>query len=144
MKRALKKIGFGTALAVALGAGPCGPIPGGALDGPVAAEPAGGFSALGDRFACDVEVRPADPHSIRAGCFQRDGVPYVGALAAPRKRWPAMVEADPHVRLRVSGTVYERTAVKITDPAERTRLLSADPAEPPADSHWVWRLDPRS
>jgi hypothetical protein len=50
-----------------------------------------------------------------------------------------MANADPQVRVRVAGIVYECTAVAITDPAARTRLLG-DAGE----SHWVWRLDPRA
>jgi hypothetical protein len=133
-----------TVLAVVLmGTGPCGPIPGGQLDGPVVTAPVADWSFLGDSFACELETRPADPHSVRATCFQRDGVLYVGSIGAPYKRWPAMVAADPRVRVRLDGKVYERTAVRVTDPAERTRLLSGDPSTPPSDSHWAWRLDPR-
>jgi transposase len=130
------------ALAIVLtGTGPCGPLPGGRLDGELVTAPIADWSFLGDSFACALEARPADPRSVRATCFQRDGLLYVGSIAAPAKRWPAMVAADPNVRVRIAGKVYERRAVLVTEPAERARLTGGDP---PAESYWVWRLDPRT
>lgn len=122
-----------------LGAGPCGPLPGGRLDGEEAA-PTADWSRLPATVACAVEVRPDDPRSVRATCRQHDGRLYVAALAAARKRWPALAEADPRVRVRIDGLVYALDAERVTDAAERARVLSDDPAE----STWLWRLEPRT
>jgi len=59
------------------------------------------------------------------------------------------VEADPRVRLRIEGVVYELRAVRVEYPAEReevrARLLSKYERE--NDEHaqqaWIFRMEPR-
>jgi len=122
-----------------LGAGPCGPFPGGRLSGSEVALP-GDWSFVGSGSACAVEVRPAEPHSVRATCFANEGTLYVGALFAPRKRWPTFVAADADVRVQIGDDVYPLRAVRIEDAAERARVLGPEPS----DSHWLYRLEPRA
>jgi hypothetical protein len=53
-------------------------VPGGALRGELASAPAAWSEALGgDRAMCEIESRPADPHSIQLECFAREGALYV-------------------------------------------------------------------
>lgn len=131
-----------TAMAL-VGAGPCGPIPGGRLEG-TASAPVPDWSFVGDSTPCAVEVRPVDPHSIRANCFSRDGELYVGALFAPRKRWPTYVAQSSEVRVKLGDRIYELRATRITDEAERARILSPGrPDDPPSASHWLYHLEPR-
>ena len=55
----------------------CGPIPGGSLEGDAAAVPSDWKAALGaDHALCEIESRPADPHSIQLECFVVDGKLY--------------------------------------------------------------------
>lgn len=144
----MKRSSFATALCVGLawamlGSGPCGVFPGGALQGELVTEAVEDWRFIGESSACAIEVRPEHPHSVRANCMQREGRLYVGSILAPRKRWPAMVAEDSRVRVRIAGKVYEGRAVRITDPAERIRVLGGTPEDPPSQSHWLWRLDPR-
>lgn len=137
-----KRFGMWTLLAslCALGAGPCAIIPGGALDGEVASPPSAGWSFLGDSAACDIEVRPADPHSIRATCLQHDGRLYVRSISAARKNWPSLAMQQPEVRVRIEGLVYPLRANRILDVATRVKVIGEDP---PSDSTWLWELAPR-
>jgi hypothetical protein len=58
------------ALALWLATG-CGPVPGGSLGGTTAQPPGDWSTALeGDRAFCEIESRPADPHSIQLECFE--------------------------------------------------------------------------
>jgi hypothetical protein len=93
--------------ALALG---CGPVPGGALSGEVAPAPAAWSDALGgDRAMCEIEARPADPHSIQLECFTREGALYVQshrwALAEWwRKLGGGVVRADARASAGTSTT----------------------------------------
>lgn len=130
------------ALALALlGVGPCGLIPGGALEGPLAPPPPD-WRALGEGTLCQLELRPEEPHSLNVNCHVHDGRLYVYSLFGARKRWTAMLEEDPDVRVRIEGRLYELEALRVDDPDERRRVLSPDGGEP-SDSTWLYRLDPR-
>jgi hypothetical protein len=132
------------ALAAVL-AGPCGPIPGTRLAGPNVEEPVADWSFVGSGKACVLEVRPADPHSVRASCFARGRTLYVLSVLGSIKRWPAMVAEDPNVRVRIDGKIYPLKAIRITDPAERVRVLSPDdPSDFPSESTWLYQLQARS
>jgi hypothetical protein len=113
-------------LALALG---CGPIPGGALSGEAAAPPASWSDALGgERAMCEIEARPARPHSIQLECFTRGGELYVQshrwALAAwwPES-WAEVWLAEPDVRVRIAGALYPLRAERVSDAALREALL---------------------
>lgn len=100
------------------------------------------WSVKGATFPCDIEVRPEEPHSIRANCMQREGKLYVGAMRAAQKKWPHMAITDPRVRVRVEGRIHEFTLVRVIDPAERSRVLSTPEERAPATT-WLWQLKPR-
>lgn len=129
--------------AALLGSGPCGPIPGGRLEEGTVTETPADWRFLGASVACDVEVRPEEPHSVRANCDQRDGTLYVSSMWAPNKSWPEMVATDPRVRVRIEGRIYELVAVRVNDETQRARVLSGDPDDAPPESTWLWRLEPR-
>jgi hypothetical protein len=65
------------------------------------------------------------------------------------RKWVRNVEADPRVRLRVDGTVYELQARRVEDESTlegvRAALLAKYEAE--ADDHarqaWIYQLGPR-
>ena len=53
----------------------CGPIPGGTLSGTVTPAPSDWSVAVPDKRFCEIESRPAKPHSIQLECFRfRDGL----------------------------------------------------------------------
>lgn len=135
-------------------------------DGPVAIFPGGPFRS-GERvmaepdwsFARDVEevelqlVEPARSRTV--WLVVHEGLPYVpcGFLDVPLwKQWPHEVLEDGRVMLRIDGRIYERTAVKVSDPAEYAAVAalaaekygyrSAEAPDP--DAVWFFRLEPRT
>jgi hypothetical protein len=135
-------------LLLALG---CGPVPGGALDGERAAPPADWLQALGgDRSFCEIESRPADPHSIQLECFVVDGALHAQshrwALAPwwPTESWAAIWLAHPDVRVRIDGKLYDLRAVRVSDPAVREPILAARGYDPVPEGIVVFRFEERT
>jgi hypothetical protein len=136
------------ALALALG---CGPVPGGSLAGEAAPVPADWTAALGgDRAFCEVESRPADPHSIQVECFVVDGALHAQshrwALADwwPVESWAAIWLAHPDVRVRIGERIFELRAVRVTDPATREPILAQRGYDPVPDGIVLFRFAARS
>ena len=132
--------------------GPLGMVPGGRLDGPVAAEQDPDWAFTEQVQTIAVEVDPDRPLSVTTWVFTLDGALYVAAdFFNPFKRWPHRALADPRVRLRVDGRIYERLAVRIDDPALLPRLRRAIADKYDIADHgiaskvdvWFFRMDPR-
>ena len=132
-------------LAAAACNGPFGLLPGGALDGAVRAAP-DDWSFAGDRGTCQLETRPGDPYSVNIAYTILDGRLYVNA-GDTETRWVKNMSADPEVRLRVDGTLYELRADRVTQAAEIEAFAEAwtgqsmfrrDPSE--MDEVWIYRL----
>jgi hypothetical protein len=128
----------------------CGPIPGGSLAGEVRPAPSEWEVALeGDRAICEIESRPADPHSIQLDCFLHDGKLYVQshrwAFASwwPTESWALVWIAHPDVRVRVGSSIFELDAVHVTDAAERSPILQARGYDPVPDGIALFRFDRR-
>ena len=127
----------------------CGPVPGGSLHGELTLPPAAWSDVLGgERAMCEIEARPADPHSIQLECFSRDGQLYVQshrwALADwwPES-WAAIWLEEPDVRVRIGDAIYELRAVRLTDAALRETMLNERGYDPVPDGIVVFRFDPR-
>lgn len=134
------------------GDGPLGVIPGGRLSGPLAADQNPDWSFTRDVQTIAVEVSPDDPLSVTTWVFTLDGALYVAAdFLNPFKSWPERALADPRVRLRIDGQIYERRAVLVENPAliERLRRAIADKYQIAEDGLasrvdvWFFRMDPR-
>ena len=75
-----------------------------------------------------------------------------GPKAPTERDWVKNVAADPRMRIRIAGEIYEGVAVRITDPAEYEaaragleKKYELDPADrDPEREIWIFRLDPRS
>ena len=139
-------------LSLSLMLGGCGPlvmIPGGELSGQVAATPADwAFTDAVDTV--QLETRPEDPYSVNVWMVVADGVPYIAAGGGAESAWPTHIAADPRVRLRVEGTIYELNAVRTEADADRAAFLGAaeqkydfDPTEQDTDGAVLFRLEPR-
>ena len=137
------------ALVVLVGLAACGPIPGGKLSGATTSAPTDWSAAVPDKRFCEIEARPADPHSIQLECFRWEGGLYVNshrwALASwwPVTSWAAVWLDRPDVRVRVGDAIYELRAVRITDAAERTAVLKHRGYDPPPEGILVFRFLPR-
>lgn len=103
--------------------GPFVLLPGGALEGAVAPAPASW--ALTDAVkTIQLETRPADPYSVNIWVVALGEHLYVHA-GANRSAWVEHLEADPRVRVRVGGTIYELTAARVAEQAEFDRFSDA-------------------
>jgi hypothetical protein len=157
VRRALRWLGIGlVGLALALGSvfalapyadGPIGPIPGGPMSGRVR-DGLRDVSALASRRSLELQVNPRKPRARTVWLLVLDGSLYVPAAFAARKRWPGEAVADGRVVIRVDGDLYERQAVRVTDPSLRASLFEAMTrkyAAPAAGDPrtWFFRLDPR-
>jgi len=137
-----------TLLVIATG---CGPIPGGSLSGSPSEVPADWSGAVEDgRALCEIESRPADPHSIQLECFLYEGALYVQshrwALASwwPVQSWAAVWIEHPDVRVRIGESLYDVTARRVTDAPERTAILSFRGYDPVPEGIVLFRFEPRS
>ncbi len=127
-----------------------GPLPflsGGALDGPVKPAPEG-FGFARDAGTVQLETRPEDPYSVNIACAIVDDRLYVSA-GDNKAAWVEHMEADPRVRLRVRGEIYELRASRVTDEAEMRAFAdewtknawARDPTT--LEVAWVYRLEAR-
>ena len=108
---------------------------GGKLDGPVKPAPAS-FASVPQSETIQIETNPAEPYSVNVtAAIVGDGL-YVNA-GNSRSRWAENIEANPLVRARVLGDVYELKARRVTDKAEFDGVADV----------WVsrnaWARDPR-
>jgi hypothetical protein len=146
---------FSVALLLALGAcGPIGPLSGGRLSGDVQTGPA---RCADEVSTIQLETNPGEPHSVNAWCVGLGDRLYVptsmirGPKLPSERDWVRNATADPRVRIRIEGEIYERNAVRVTEAVEYDAAREAlekkyelDPAErDPEREIWIFRLDPR-
>jgi hypothetical protein len=129
----------------------CGPVPGGSLGGRVDSPPSDWAQVLDDGKAiCEIESRPADPHSIQLECFLYEGGLYAQshrwALASwwPTQSWAAIWLEQPDVRVRFGGTLYELRAVRVPDGEQRDTILVQRGYDPVPDGIVLFRFEPRA
>jgi hypothetical protein len=130
--------------------GPLGPIPGGRLEGAVNPQPNPDWSDL--EKVIELEIRPSKPWSLSVWNVIVDGELYVPSAMGARRRWTAVALADPSVRVRTHGQIYECRIEQVTDPALRKRIRQAAAEryggfEPTGDGEedptWYFHLAPR-
>lgn len=140
------------ALLVGLAASGCnGPtflLPGGKLDGEAKPAPSD-WAFAGEYGTAQIETRPDDPYSVNVGFTVLDGRVYVNA-GDTETQWVKNIAADPRVRLRIEGGLYDLRAERVTDSAEISAFAAAwtsqstfrrDPTQ--LDEVWIYRLVPR-
>lgn len=98
-------------------------LPGGALEGPTVPAPAS-WAFTDEVKTVQLETRPAEPYSVNIWVIALDPHLYVHA-GASRSAWVEHLEADPNARVRVGDTLYELTAVRVTEQAEFDRFSDA-------------------
>lgn len=94
-------------------------IPGAALSGDIKPAPQT-WQAVPDTI--QLETRPVDPYSVNIWGVAIEQDLYVATRDA---NWMAYIEANPLVRVRVSGDIYELSAKAVDDAAEMARVVSA-------------------
>jgi hypothetical protein len=114
--------------------GPTGFFSGGELAGPVQPVPES-FEFARDAGTVQLETRPGEPYSVNIACaVVGDGL-YISA-GDNRSQWVENMEADPRVRMRIKGDIYELQAVRVTEAAEMDAFAE----------EWLknsWARDPR-
>jgi hypothetical protein len=131
--------------------GPLGPIPGGAFaEGEVDPTPTPDWSNLPG--VIELEIRPEKPWSLSVWNAVIDGELYVPSAMGERRRWTTVALADPHVRVRANGKIYERRIELVTDEAKRRQIgeLIAerygleDSDESDLATTWFFHVTPRT
>ena len=129
------------------GPGPVGPIPGGEIRGEATPPPAD-WSSVGDYRTVQLETRPAAPYSVNVWGVGVGPVFFVACR--PESTWVAHIEADPNVRLRIDGRVFELRALRSDAEADfalylREMRARYDWQPSPADAAraLLFRLEPR-
>ncbi len=143
-----RSIAVRAVLLLAASAGCSGPtflLPGGKLDGEVKPAPSD-WAFVGEYGTAQIETRPADPYSVNVGFTVLDGRVYVNA-GDTETQWVKNIGADPRVRLRIDGDLYDLRAERVTDSAETAAFAKAwtsqstfrrDPSQ--FDEAWIYRL----
>ncbi len=123
-------------------------LPGGHLDGPVTPIPESWVFTDGVK-TIQLETRPADPYSVNIWVVALGEHLYVHA-GASRSAWVVNLEADPKVRLRADGKIYELAAARVDDQAEFGRFADAyqkkygrRPRNENVGEAYLFRLGPR-
>jgi hypothetical protein len=134
---------------IALGCnGPFAVLPGGQLDGDVMSLPPDWVFA-GDYGTIQLETRPEEPYSVNIAYTVIDGSLYINA-GDTETQWVKNLAANPHVRMRMEGVLYELSATRISDAAEISvfgkawtdqSMFRRDPVE--LDPVWIYRLNSR-
>ncbi len=81
------------------------------------------------------------PHSVTTTSWVVDEAFYVPCGNCDSKRWPKNVQRDPRVRLKINGKIYERQAVRITQAAERRRLMRVPEGASLPEGVAIYRMD---
>ena len=128
--------------------GPILVFPGGALDGPVEPAP-DSFTFAAEAGTIQLETRGGEAYSVNIAGIVVQGALYVSA-GDNKARWVEHMEANPLVRVRIEGILYELEAHRVVDDAEMRAFAMAwtsrvpfgrDPTE--LGEVWVYRLERR-
>ena len=131
--------------------GPFGPIPGGRLSGEVVEDSIEDWSFTDSFETYALETRPSQPYSVTTWGVASGADFYVPTRDPNEKAWVQYVQSDSRVRLRVGDRIYERRAVRVTDPKEFNRIIPRlgkkydleSPSGEEMPDVWLFRLDPR-
>lgn len=150
MTRSLALVSLVTLASIGLACGPFGPIPGGRLSGEVVSAPVEDWSFASGVETIQLETRPDDPYSVNIWFVSQAARLWVGAGGGETSRWARNLIADPRVRLRIDGKLYERKAERVSDQAELdavTVLYQTKYKSERASEEWrkavLFRMDPR-
>lgn len=110
-------------LLLALGCGPFVLFPGGALEGAQATAPSD-WSLAREVDTIQLETRPQDPYSVNIWAIGMGPRLYVHA-GTNRSSWVEHMEADPKVRVRLEGTLYDLRASRVEDAGEFAQFSDA-------------------
>lgn len=108
-------------VAVLVAATACGPtffMHAGRLDGESVAAPVDDWSFTDSVRRIQLETDPERPYSVNAWCVAQGPKLWVTAGGGEGSTWGKNLLDDPRLRVRVGKKLYERRAVRVTDPDE--------------------------
>jgi len=150
LARARERIVLLAIALAAIGAGPCGPLPGGRLSGEEATAPVEDWSFANDAGRCAVEVRPESPHSVTVNCMSWQRRLFVSCSECAPKRWSGYALQSPQGRVRIADRVHPVLLRRIEDPGEldeiwraRAHKLGNEEPEPRPEGWWTFELRSR-
>lgn len=142
-----------------LAGGPVGPIPGGALRGELATEPVSDWSFAASHDYLSLEHRGGTlPWSTRVWFMVHEGRIHLILPSLFGRGLHDRLLADPHVRIRLDGRLYDQVAVRVDEddaavfaavvpPLVRRQFsievdgaLRPIPGRGPVET-WLWRLE---
>lgn len=125
--------------------GPFAVLPGGRLSGDVEPSPSD-WAFAADYGTIQLETRPEEPYSVNIAYTVIDGSIYINA-GDTETQWVKNMAANPLVRMRLEGALYELRAARVSDTAEISlfgkawtdqSMFRRDPAK--LDVVWIYRL----
>ena len=123
-------------------------LPGGRLDGEIRQAPSD-WDFAGDYGTVQLETHATEPYSVNIAFTVLDGRLYINA-GDTETQWVKNLSANPQVRLRMDGVMFELRAERIADPAEiaafgrawtSQSMFRRDPTG--LGEVWIYRLVPR-
>jgi hypothetical protein len=105
-------------LAAATACGPTFFMHGGRLDGESVAAPVDDWSFTDSVRRIQVETNPNDPYSVNAWCVAQGPHLWITAGGGEGSTWGKNLLDDARLRIRVQQKLYERRAVRVSDPGE--------------------------
>jgi hypothetical protein len=100
--------------------------PGLRLTGEVAPLPGDwSFTDAQQEIAIEVHGILGVPHSVTIWCATLDGALFIGSRDPQTKHWTAWADANPNVRLKIAGKIYEVRLTPLDDAATIARLQDA-------------------
>ena len=120
-------------------------LPGGRLDGDAMPAPSD-WAFAGEYGTVQLETRPEDPFSVNVAFTVIGGQLYINA-GDTETQWVKNIAANPLVRLRMDGVLYELRAERVMDADEIAAFAGAwtsqsmfrrDPTG--LDQVWIYRL----
>jgi deazaflavin-dependent oxidoreductase (nitroreductase family) len=145
-----RRLAFAGLALATLACGPMGPIAGGKLDGELVTAPVSDWSFSDASDTVALETKPDDPYSVNVWAVADGPRLYVASGGGAGTAWAENLHADPRVRVRIDGKLYELSAVEVTDDAEKQASLALykkkydyEPEPEDAGKAILFRLDPR-
>lgn len=133
-----------------LGAGPCGPIPGGQLSGEEVQGRIADWSFVNEVPRCAVEVRPNSPRSVTTNCMAWQGRLFVSCSKCAKKQWAEMAIDNPAGRIQIGEQLFPVSLSRVKSPAaldsvwmSRANKLGSNEMEPRPDDWWTFELTSR-
>jgi hypothetical protein len=128
--RSIRGFAFLVVLALSMGCGPIGPFSGGRLSGDEGNWPED-WSRFADVTQIQLETGPKDPHSVNLWFVVVDDEAYlatsllVGTEVPEEREWVRNVTADPRVRIRIEGILYQARLETVSDSIVKGRVFDA-------------------